>query len=156
MIYLYITIGFLIAHIATKKYAVDIVTAYISEARTLYDLGQFTDGCTTPFKSFIHRYLSRSHVLCAAHDYGGLGLLTTARAGWHNNLITWLAHMSQNAPIYWVWGTIVALFTLPWVVWRRNWGIKWWDMVGFYVVLFALTATYILIKYQAEITAWTN
>lgn len=47
--------------------------------------------------------------------------------------------MSRGNPIYWVWGTIVALVTLPWVVWRRNFGIAFPPTpVGFYIVIIAV------------------
>ncbi len=127
MFYLYCFIGFIlgggILHLLIEFFAFKTVNDYVSEARILLRAKHYTDGCTTPFKNYIHAWLSHSRELCAAHDFGSLGLITDVRPGWHNNLITWLAHMSQAAPVYWVWGTIVALVTLPWVVWRRNFGI---------------------------------
>ena len=119
-------------HFVIKFLAYETVEGYLFETQALLRSGGFTDGCSTPFKNYIHMWLSHSHDLCAAHDYGGLGLITVARPGWHNNLLTWLAHMSQAAPVYWVWGTIVALVTLPWVVWRRNFNIKLIPLPVFY------------------------
>ena len=157
-VYFYISLAFCFTsiHVLTKELAADIVARYLDQTEALLSVDQYTDGCSSPFKTYIHRYLTYSHTLCAAHDFGSLGYIDGARPGWHNNLITWLAHMSQRNPVYWVWGTIVALFTLPWVVWRRNFGIKAVDYVGFYVILIALSALYFLIKYKAEITAWTS
>ena len=148
MYYLAIVVFFVISHLLIKKYAADIVSDYLKQTNALLDVDQYTDGCTSPFKTYIHRYLKRAHELCAAHDFGSLGYLTVVRPGWHNNLITWYAHMIESNPVYWLWGTIVAVVTLPWVVWRRNWGIKWADMGGFYMILFALIALYYLIKNQ--------
>lgn len=152
MNYLYISIitavSFIVAHFLILKLSADTVADYLSQTRMLLDSNQYTDGCTIPFKTYIHNWLSKSYLLCAAHDFGSLGYITGVRAGWHNNIITWLTHMSETNPIYWVWGTVVALFTLPWVIWRRNLNIKFMDMGGFYIVLFIIVAIYFLIKYQ--------
>lgn len=124
------------------------VTNYLMQTRALIKAGRHTDGCTTPFKTHIHRWLSESHLLCAAHDYGSLGYITGVRSGWHNNLHTLRAHCTQSNPIYWVWGVIVSLITLPWVVWRRNWGFQFLDMTAFYIVLMLMLVIPLLIKYQ--------
>ncbi|MCH9712740.1 MAG: hypothetical protein K0U20_08970 [Proteobacteria bacterium] len=139
MIYLYWFIGFILGggvlHLIIERITFYTVRSYLRETQNLLTAGKYTDGCSTPFKTYIHRWLSHSHDLCAAHDYGSLGLITVARPGWHNNLITWFAHMSQTAPVYWVWGTIVALVTLPWVVWRRNLCIKLIPAIPFHIFL---------------------
>ena len=139
MIYLYSLIGFLlgggILHLIIEKLAANKVDSYLSQANILLRSGRYTDGCTTPFKTYIHRWLSHSRDLCAAHDYGSLGFIDDVNPGIHNNLITWFAHMSQAAPVYWVWGTIVALVTLPWVVWRRNLNMTMFSFMGFHLIL---------------------
>lgn len=149
MIYLYGFIGFIlgggILHLIIEKLTADLVRQYLFEANNLLRARNYTDGCSTPFKTYIHRWLSHSHNLCAAHDYGNLGKITVARPGWHNNLITWLAHMSQAAPIYWVWGTIVSVVTLPWSVWRRNLGITFIPFILFHIILIIITAVLCLI-----------
>lgn len=124
------------------------IADYLEQAQTHVDVGQYTDGCTTPFKNYIHKWLEKSHLLCAAHDFGSLGLIDGVRPGWHNNWVTWLAHMTQSNPIYWAWGTIIAIATLPWVVWRRNFGFQFLDMTGFYVIMLILIALPVLIYYQ--------
>ena len=147
MIYLYSLIGFILAHFIIKFLAFEIVRRYLFEANNLLRARNYTDGCSTPFKTYIHRWLSHSHDLCAAHDYGSLGLITVARPGIHNNFITWLAHMSQAAPVYWVWGTIVALVTLPWVVWRRNFGITVLPFMVFHGMLLLFGTFFTLYHY---------
>ncbi len=133
----YFIAGIILAllHWAVKVFAFKTVTAYLEQAHLLLLEGRYTDGCSTPFKNYIHAWLKHSHDLCAAHDYGSLGFITIARPGWHNNWLTWLAHMSQSNPVYWIWGTIVALATLPWVVWRRNLGIKALPFLVFHAML---------------------
>ena len=145
MNYLYIAVFIIGLHLLVEWLARRLVTEYLLKAQELLDAGQGTDGCTTPLKTFIHRWLSKSRLLCAAHDFGGLDLIVNTKPGWHNNLITWLAHISQTNPVYWIWGTIVALFTLPWVVWRRNLGIKSLKILGFHVILLTLVLVSILI-----------
>ena len=135
MFYFYIILIIVSLHYIVKILTFRTVSQYLFEANFLLRAKNYTDGCSTPFKNYIHRWLSHSHDLCAAHDYGSLGLITVARPGWHNNLITWFAHMSQRNPVYWVWGTIVALVTLPWVVWRRNLGVELISMGSFYSIL---------------------
>ncbi|MDH5612229.1 MAG: hypothetical protein OEY66_07215 [Gammaproteobacteria bacterium] len=129
-------------------------TNYLSQTQSLLDLDEYTDGCTTPFKTFIHRWLKKSRVLCAAHDFGGRGLIKGVRPGWHNNLHTLIAHWSQPAPIYWVWGSVVAFFTLFWAVWHHDWGINFFDLVGFHVFLLMIIAVCLLVKYKLLILSW--
>lgn len=124
------------------------VKQYLDKTAELLSKGQRTDGCTSPFKTYIHRWLSHARVLCAAHDFGGEGLIPGVRPGWHNNWITWLTHISQPNPVYWIWGTVVAVVTLPWVIWRRNWGIKFMDIAAFYIVLIIIIILPILIHYR--------
>ena len=121
---------------------------YLERAKALLDSGSYTDGCTTPFKNYIHRYLKKAFLFCAAHDYGSLGLIEGVRGGWHNNLHTLIAHWSQANPLYWIWGTIVALVTLPWVVFRRDLNQKWMPFIPFHVVLLFCLTVPILIKYS--------
>ena len=125
------------------------VKNYLAQAKKLLDSGAYTDGCTTPFKTYIHRWLKKSRLLCAAHDYGGLGFIEGVAPGWQNNWYTWLAHLSQPNPIYWLWGTIVAVWTLPWVVWRHNLGIRVIESaVEFNLFQIGLIVLYLLIKFQ--------
>lgn len=147
MIYLYSLIGFILAHLIIEKLATNIVANYLYETKRLLLSDHFTDGCTTPFKTYIHRWLSHSHELCAAHDYGSLGYIDGVNPGIHNNLITWFAHMSRPAPVYWVWGTIVALVTLPWVVWRRNLGITVFPFMAFHGIILLFGTFFTLYHY---------
>jgi hypothetical protein len=124
------------------------VEDYLLKTKELLKAKKYTDGCTTPFKTYIHRWLTCARLLCAAHDFGSLGLITGVRPGWHNNWMTWKAHLSQSNPVYWIWGTVVALVTLPWVFWRRNLGIAILDMAGFHVILLAGITLTLLIIYQ--------
>ena len=135
MCYLYTAVIALILHLLIRKFAATTVDSYLYETNELLKAGRYTDGCSTPFKNYIHMWLKYSHDLCAAHDYGSLGYLVEVNPGIHNNLITWFAHMSQRNPVYWAWGTVVALVTLPWVVWRRNLGIEILPIAAFYGVL---------------------
>ena len=146
MNYLYIIIGFIVVHLLIRKFAASKVASYLLNVDVLLRIGQYTDGCTTPFKNYIHAWLSKSHLLCAAHDFGSLGFISGVRPGWHNNLITLFAHMTQRNPVYWVWGTIVTLITLPWVVWRRNWGIKTPFLLFHFVIYLLPIMIYILVK----------
>lgn len=111
------------------------VSLYLEQARSLMQRGEYTDGCSTPFKTYIHRWLNQSMLLCAAHDYGNLGLIPGVNPGIHNNWMTLLAHLSQPNPIYWLWGIIVAVATLPWSIWRRNLGIKFIPAIPFHAFL---------------------
>ena len=121
---------------------------YLKQAQSLLDSGQRTDGCTMPFKTYVHRWLAKSKLFCAAHDFGSLGLIAGVSPGWHNNWMTFLAHISQPNPVYWVFGLLVSVVTLPWVVWRRNFGITILDITAFHVILLILIALPFLIYYQ--------
>lgn len=134
-----------------------VVKDYLAQAKALLASGEYTDGCTTPFKTYIHRWLKKSYLLCAAHDFGGKGLIKGVAAGWENNLMVWLAHMANANPVYWVWGTIVAVWTLPWVVWRHNFGIKFIESsLLFGALQFMGIVLYFLMKYKNEIVAITG
>lgn len=125
---------------------------YLSQAQQLIDSGKYTDGCTTPFKNYIHRWLKKSFLLCAAHDFGSLGYIEGVRPGWNNNWITWLAHMANWNPIYWVWGTIVVLITLPWVIWRRNLNKTSIPFIMFHIIIYIIPfVLWILIKIRPYI-----
>ncbi len=135
-----------ILHLLTQKFAQNLVSRYLFEANNLLRARNYTDGCSTPFKTYIHRWLSKSYNLCAAHDYGAMGLITVARPGLHNNLVAWLAHMSQRNPVYWLWGTVLSLVTLPWAVFRRDLNQKWLPLIPFYVALLMIIIVVILIN----------
>lgn len=94
-----------------------------------------SDGCTTPFKTYIHRWLEQSRLLCAAHDYGALGYIDGVRPGIHNNWMTLKAHWYMSNPVYWIWGTVVSVVTLPWAIWRRNLKITFLPLIPFHVIL---------------------
>jgi len=152
------TTAFIIFHYLIKRYADSTVYFYMSQIDALIETVK-SDGCTAPLKTYIHRWLKHSRKLCAAHDYGGLGLIDGARPGWHNNWLTWLAHMSMINPIYWVWGTIVSVWTLGWVMTKYNlvgWINKTFDKdidlgnnsIGFGIVQAVAIALYFLIKYR--------
>ena len=127
---------------------------YLMQTEKLFNEGQPTDGCTLVFDlgRVIHKIFKKSKLLCAAHDFGGLGLITGVKAGWNNNWHTWLAHFyaAPFNPIYWIWGTIVSLWTLPWVVYKHNYGGTAFgnDSVGFSVIQAMGIALFFLIKYQ--------
>ena len=146
MYYLIAVVTALILHTVIQIVAVETVGNYLAQARQLLRDKRHTDGCTTPFKTYIHRWLRKSHGLCAAHDYGSLGFISGVRPGWHNNWVTWLAHMDEGNPVYWAWGTIVATVTLPWVVWRRNLGMTVLPFMVFHgmLVLGILVATAVI------------
>jgi hypothetical protein len=108
---------------------------YLEQTQSLLDNGEYTDGCTSPFKNYIHKWLDKSKLLCAAHDFGSLGKIIGVKAGWRNNLQTLLAHFAQSNPIYWIWGLIVALATLPWVVFRRDLNQTWMPFIPFHSAL---------------------
>lgn len=120
---------------------------YLRRTEILLKHGQYTDGCSTPFKTFIHRWLKKSRMLCAAHDFGSLGLIQGVQPGWQNNVQTLIAHWSQGNPVYWVWGTIVAVATLPWVVWRRNFNIDLIPIVPFHIFMLLFGTFFTLYKF---------
>ncbi len=129
------------------------VKEFLRQAKALLDMGTYTDGCTLIFglQVIIHKVLPKSKLLCAAHDFGGEGLIDGVKAGWQNNWYTWLAHFyyAPFNPVYWVWGTIVSVWTLPWVVWYHNWNIRVIEnSIGFSVIQFMLIAIYFLVKYK--------
>lgn len=126
------------------------ISDYLLHTELLLNKGRYTDGCSTPFKTQIHRYLKWSHLLCAGHDYGNLGYLTEiVKPGIRNNWLCWLAHLSRANPLYWLWGTIAMIVTLPWVVWRRDLGIKEFGLVHFYIMATVVTGMFVLIYTQA-------
>ncbi len=148
MTYLYISFLFIALHFIIKIVAYETVQKYLSQTSKLLASGRYTDGCSTPFKTQIHKYLKYSRDLCAAHDYGSLGYINGTQPGYHNNFITWLAHMSMSNPAYWIWGTIVATTTLPWVVFRRNLNQTWMPFLPFHAFLILVSAiTTLMIKF---------
>jgi hypothetical protein len=109
------------------------VKEYLKQTQSLIDRQFYSDGCTVPLlKKYVHSWLDRSRLLCSAHDYGNLGYIDGVKPGINNQWLTLLAHLSQKNPIYWVWGVIVTIATLPWIVWRRNLGIKFMSITVFH------------------------
>jgi len=127
------------------------VKNYLSQAQALLDSNEYTDGCS--LTQFMHKILSKAKILCAAHDYGGLGKIDGVRAGWHNNLHNLLAHFSQSNPFYWLWGIVVFIFTMPWVVWKRDLKMSFpQDASGFYIFLmFACYVTWMITGAIAQV-----
>lgn len=119
---------------------------YLERTQELLDAKWYTDGCTSPFKTYIHRWLKKSHLLCAAHDYGNLKYISGVRPGLHNQLHTLIAHFSQPNPIYWLWGIVVSIATLPWIVWRRDLGITFFPMGAFHAFFGMIGLVTYLIK----------
>lgn len=147
MEYIYIIGSFVIAHLLIRFLAIDTVKDYIAQTRWLLYDEKYTDGCTTPFKTYIHRWLNSSRLLCSAHDFGSLGYIKGVNPGIHNNFVTWLAHMYERAPVYWIWGTVVAIVTLPWVVWRRNLGIESVPFIAFHIAIVLAGSIFIAVRY---------
>jgi len=98
------------------------VRNYLEQAQALMDNGEYTDGCS--LSQFMHKLLDRARLLCAAHDYGNLGKINGIRPGLVNQFYSLAAHLLNMNPVYWLWGTVVFTFTMPWIIWRREFGVK--------------------------------
>lgn len=113
---------------------------YLEVAQRLMDAGIQTDGCTSPFKTYIHRWLNKARLICAAHDYGGRNMIVGVRPGWHNNVHFLKANWHCGN---YVWGVISFLATLPYAVVYYDLNIKI-GMVVFYIFIpFACLVSYL-------------
>lgn len=94
---------------------------YLEAAKALIKQGEPTDGCTLPFKEYIHRWFKKSKLICAAHDFGSRGLIEGVRPGWHNNMHFIKANWHCG---HYVWGVISFIATLPYAIVYYNLKIK--------------------------------
>ena len=112
---------------------------YYSQIKSLMDRGYYVDGCSVPFiKKWIHKYLKKSKFLCTGHDLGNLGYIKGIKPGLDNQFMSLYAHIMQKNPIYWIWGVIIFVFTMPWILWRRELNIRIMNPIDFHVIFLAL------------------
>jgi len=91
---------------------------YLEQTQDLLDKNEYTDGCS--LSQFMHKVLSKAKLLCAAHDFGNLGKVDGIRPGLMNQFYSLAAHMLNLNPFYWIWGMVIFVMTMPWIIWRRE------------------------------------
>ena len=120
------------------------VRTFYNRINYLLSIGTSTDGCTSPFKNYIHKYIKNSKLICQGHDFGGRGLIVGIKPGWDNNVMFLKANWFEGN---FIWGIISFLFTLPYAVVRHNIGIPV-NVYLFHIILILILTGYELDKHR--------
>jgi hypothetical protein len=94
---------------------------YLKAAQVLIAGGEESDGCTVLFSSLVHKYLSNSALICAAHDFGSRGIINGVSPGFHNNVLFFRANWGSR---HYIWSVLSFVLTLPYAVIRYNIGLR--------------------------------